>query len=121
MRTFLLFTLMALLLSACSTSAEFEGLYISSFETSAFIPSGQGCPGDASESYWLSAADPSFFERYNALASQTGSPLRGTVVRVRFIGRLSEPGSYGHLGAYPREITVEKLLEMTLDNSCPPM
>jgi hypothetical protein len=86
-----------------------------------FVPEGVGCPGDAAEAYWLAAEDPSFFEKYNTLATQAGgTPLDGKIVRVRFTGRLSEPGSYGHLGAYPREITVDKLLDMTLDESCPP-
>jgi hypothetical protein len=107
-----------------NTSAEFEGLYAVHFELSSFVPIGQGCPGYGI-GYWLQAEPASeFFKRYEVLRLQAGThtppqdSLAGVIVRVRFIGRLSPPGQYG-LDQYSREVTVEKLLDMTVDNSCP--
>ena len=37
---------------------------------------------------------------------------------MKFTGELSTPGSYGHLGMYPREVTVLEVLDVALASEC---
>jgi hypothetical protein len=119
----LLTLVLTLELGACSGAGggqTFEGRYESSFEVSAFYPGDTGCrPG--AEAYWLGADSGSgFFERYDALRSGQGvAGFAPFAVQTHFVGRLSPPGSYGHLGLYAREITVERLIEMQPAQPCP--
>jgi hypothetical protein len=91
----------------------FEGYYETGFEISAFYP-GKACPADG-EQYWLVAAEGSgFSERLGELMKDppaSGPPISG-LYRVKFLGAVSDVGQYGHLGAYTREVTVNKLQEM---------
>lgn len=119
----LLFLILAAL--ACQTlvptTGEFEGMYSSGFEVSAFVP----CEGVSPDpgyvpAYWLSDP-PEFYKEYAALVQSSGhDPVTGYLsVYVRFKGELSPSGTYGHLGAYEHEITVTELLEMSLvDGQC---
>lgn len=103
------------------TTGEFEGMYSSGFEVSAFVP----CEGVSPDpgyvpAYWLSDP-PEFYKEYAALVQSSGhDPVTGYLsVYVRFKGELSPSGTYGHLGAYEHEITVTELLEMSLvDGQC---
>ncbi|MEO8083207.1 MAG: hypothetical protein ABI780_05245 [Ardenticatenales bacterium] len=97
----------------------YTGLYMSGFESSAFISGTDRCPGD----WWVSApADTGFGERYRAVvAAQSGvvhpyddfSPVETT-----FRARLSPPGHYGHLGGFSRIITVTQLIAMSPTLRC---
>lgn len=106
------------------TKGEFEGTYSNGFEVSAFVPCEGVSPAGPGyvPAYWLSGTTE-FYEQYTALVQSSGhDPATGYLsVYVRFKGELSPPGSYGHLSAYEREITVTELLEMTLvDGQCEP-
>ncbi len=97
------------------TTGEFSGYYTNGFEVSAFVP----CDEPA-EQWWLSS-DPAlnFYDQYQALVTPVLPPSGGYVpVFLRFVGTVSPPGSYGHLGAYTREATVEEVIEMSLDGTC---
>lgn len=103
--------------------AAFEGVYQYAFETSAFFPRAEACKPDTwATAYWLGAeADAGFFERLQTLVQQAPPRWRyldGAIVQVRFVGTLSPPGEYGHLGHYPREVIVTKLLDMSFPAAC---
>ena len=83
--------------------------------------------------YWLEA-DPTstFYEHYyktipaKSVPTLAGEEDPGAIVFVRFIGRLSVAQAangvgYGHMGIYPRQITVVRLLEIRrhANNQCP--
>jgi len=96
-------------------SGEFSGYYTSGFEVSSFVP----CD-EAAEQWWLSS-DPAinFHDQYQALVAPVSPPSGGYVpVFLHFVGTVSAPGSYGHLGAYQREVTVEEVIAMSLDGTC---
>ena len=101
------------------TTGEFEGYYSSGFEVSAFLPCGED--GDYGNGYWWFKGTTEVYQQYYSLVESSGfNPSTGYLsVYVRFKGELSPPGSYGHLSAYEREITVTELLEMSLDGTCP--
>jgi hypothetical protein len=104
------------------TSGEFRGYYTAGFEVSSFVAceeAGAGGPGYG-EGWWLSSEPESgFYETYDEISSQVSPPAGGYVtVFTVFRGRLSPPGSYGHLGAYSREVTVVELEEMSLEGTC---
>ena len=127
-RTFLLLAAVALVGFGCSlltpgkrnTSGEFAGFYSSGFEVSSFVPCDMIASDPTGPGYWLNGT-PDFYQRYSELSQQSGyDPATGYLpVFTRFKGELSPAGSYGHMGAYSHEITVTKMLEMSLDGSCP--
>ena len=85
--------------SASSSSAQgtprgdtYYGQYSFGFEKSEFIPSGRH------ERWWLSG-------NIGDIEQRAISP-----VFVSVEGQLSEPGRYGHLGAYSRELIVKRVL-----------
>jgi hypothetical protein len=85
----------------------FGGVYISAFETSSFRPCG------SADSWWLTDASGALF---NQLPSANSPPfLRVAFVRVE--GQRSGRGQYGHLGAYPFELTVSAVLEVAADTT----
>jgi hypothetical protein len=118
--------------TATDEQAIFVGHYRESFEVSSFVPcSMSGLPGYR-RGYWLEA-DPTsaFYQHYRTMIAAssaftiTGQEDPGSIVFVRFVGRLSPaqaPNSvgYGHMGIYPRQITVLQLLEMRrhANNQC---
>lgn len=104
--------------AACADRSEepgvFEGYYYTGFETSNFVP-GRSCD-DRGPRYWL-VSDPE--ARFNEALREAGwEPLAFQAFWVRFEGELSEPGRYGHLGAYEREVRVTKLLELRHAPEC---
>lgn len=102
----------------------FEGIYQYAFETSAFYPGADACrPATWVTAFWLGAGPGSgFFERLNGMVRDAPPEWRyadGVIVQARFTGSLSPPGQYGHLGQYAREVTVERLLDMSFPAACP--
>ena len=102
------------------TTGEFKGFYINGFEVSSFVPCDMVDDLAQGTGYWLNGISE-MSDQYYALVQSSGFD-QGTgylSVYVRFNGELSPPGGgYGHLGAYEREVTVTKLLEMSLDGQC---
>lgn len=124
--------LVLVLASACNglpqlpnSTTTFSGYYTSAFETSAFLSCDQQAAGLAA-AYWLSAEPrANFFEQFSKLGTPTPTgatpaPYTPQSAFVKFEGKLSPPGQYGHLGMYSREITLTKLLAIALpaDNQC---
>ena len=109
-----------LILTPGPTTGEFEGYYASGFEVSSFVPCGMTEAASYGIGYWLNGTKE-FYDQYHALvqSSEFEQNTGYLSVYVRFKGELSPAGSYGHLGAYEREVTVTELLEMSLDGICP--
>jgi hypothetical protein len=93
------------------------GVFQFGFEHSGFYAD-VVCPADGPV-YWVSWED---FDLGAALETETGTaPFAGgaiTTYRVTAQGRLSEPGKYGHLGQYERELTVTGLVRAELASDC---
>jgi hypothetical protein len=101
-------------LAACSDvtsidaagTREFRGRYGSGFEASAFLACEQP---DGASAWWAEFAleersvplDSAF-----AAARNVSEPWRGPEMYVEVRGRLSEPGAYGHLSAWKRQLTI---------------
>lgn len=98
--------LLPLLLAACAgvtdpeAARDFRGLYSWGFEVSAFQPCG-------TEAQWWVVGGDSIVERYTRLVQQSYSP-----VYVSLRGRAGPEGTFGHLGAYTRELEVDRVVEM---------
>lgn len=95
-----------------------EGVFETGFEHSGFYEDAL-CPDDR-ESSWLAwTSDSMFAER---LEDETGvAPFSAPdtlVFRVTITGEVSPPGEYGHLGQYPREVTVFELIDAELAGDC---
>lgn len=113
MRTSLQATIViaALQLTAFARADEHAGHYRTSFETSEFVP----CNSD--ERWWVDgpalAEVDSFLREISGLPKTTEpTPLQDGRVFVRWSGVRSELGSHGHLGAYDRQFTAERILEI---------
>ncbi|GAB4579990.1 MAG: hypothetical protein Fur0022_27290 [Anaerolineales bacterium] len=98
----------------------FKGYYASGEEISSFVPCGMDAQPGYGHGYWLESPND-FHEQYRALLFASGVEyLTGDqAVYVVFEGELSPEGQYRHVGAYEREVTVIKLLEMSLNGTCP--
>lgn len=81
-------------------SEEYQGIYERGFEADAFHPCGTG------EAWWVTGGED-LHARYAEVTERDYQPVY-VVVR----GELSEPGSWGHLGGYDRQIDVEELIAM---------
>ncbi len=95
-----------LLLAACTTQSatqRFTGTYALAFEMQSFTADG----GD--ESWWATLEPQAQAELAAALPPNAG-PRLGSRIRAEVEGRLSEPGHHGHLGAYPRHLTITRIL-----------
>mgnify|MGYP000356759307 CR=1 FL=1 len=92
----------------------FVGYYYTAFETSNFVP-GVPCR-PAGPTYWLVPEEGSGFQE--ALQTAGWQPPAYQAFFVRFEGELSEPGRYGHLGAYEREVRVLRALEVRAAPEC---
>lgn len=118
-------------------TGEFQGHYVSGFEVSAFVPCDMDGLPNYGHGYWLEAtAESGFFEKYKSFLSKDYDPSHrpedlGTIVFVHVLGEVSplknagygagtNEYGYGHLGLYPRLITVTKVLEMAphANNQC---
>jgi hypothetical protein len=98
-------------------TTKYAGFWTVGFETSAFVPCG------SSETWWLSATNESTLpEQLKALAGREVFSSRRNVhlVYLEAIGRLSEPGHFGHLGAYPRDlqVSVAKVVRLPSPTDC---
>jgi len=85
--------------AAAERTGVFSGRYTIGFETSEFIPCGKEVR------WWLTGN----LSAINAMLSPSSGGGMQTVF-IRVTGRLSPPGRYGHLGAYKRELTVDRVL-----------
>lgn len=97
---------LTLVLAACTTPAgpqRFTGIYALAFEMQAFTADGRG------ESWWATLEPQAQAELKAALGSSEG-PRFGARIRAEVEGTLSEPGHYGHLGAYPRHLTITHVI-----------
>lgn len=91
-------------------AARYSGAWDFHFETSSFTT-------DAGEGpYWLSG-DGNVWSQLTAPLQATGRPWGRLHIVIE--GELSEPGQYGHLGAYARELRVTRVIEST-QASAPP-
>lgn len=112
MHRLLIGLLIAALLGACAMSPAartYTGVYAEGLETMTFHPDGSDetwavAGGDGVHS--LQVAAPQIY------ATQSGAhaPFR---VRATIRGEVSRPGRYGHLGFFPRQITITEVLEAT--------
>jgi hypothetical protein len=109
MRRAFLAGLLGLAVAACATpqsAQRYSGAWEWHFETSAFTT-------DAGEGpYWL-VAEGAAWDQINAPIRNSGGGPYGSVHLV-VEGVLSEPGRYGHLGAYAHELRVTRVLETRL-------
>ena len=78
----------------------YSGRFTLRWEVSSFEPDG------TRERWWVS------FERADEKARKRLVESSAAGIEVRLRGAVSKPGSYGHLGQYDREFTVEKIGEM---------
>lgn len=96
-----------LLLAACTSPApgsqRFTGTYALAFEMQSFTADGDN------ESWWATLEPKAQAQLAAALPPNAG-PRLGSRIRAEVEGRLSEPGHYGHLGAYPRHLTITRVL-----------
>lgn len=95
-----------LLLAACashSATQRFTGTYALAFEMQAFKADGN------SESWWA-MLEPQAQAQLKAALPANAAPRLGSRIRAEVEGTLSEPGHYGHLGAYPRQLTITRVL-----------
>lgn len=104
--------ILALSVTACSyTNADedtrvlYSGHFAYGFETSSFVP----CEGG--EKWWVSggAAYSQFISAYSAAVSDD---YNYESAYAEIIGVISDKGSYGHLGAYDRELQVNEVVEV---------
>ncbi len=99
----------ALALSACESGDQgtFQGVFFWGFETSSFRACG------TTEFWWASGEIQPLIDVQPA----PGAPGVYAVVE----GEVSLPGSYGHLGAYPRQIEIRQVqrVEPAPPGSCP--
>ena len=83
--------------------ATFKGLWTLNFEVSAFVPCG------SYERWWLGATHESTLHaQLKAVAGEGSLVEHGhpQPVYIEVRGRVSEPGHFGHLGAYSRDLEV---------------
>jgi hypothetical protein len=94
------------LLASCSRSPDwppsgvYSGYYTFGFEVSSFVPT------NTKETWWLSGASPC----RSLSDAARGKSGENPVIYLEIRGTLSRKGRYGHLGAYPRELNVQKVL-----------
>jgi hypothetical protein len=102
---------LSLLLAACTTPTgpqRFTGVYALAFEMQAFTADGRG------ETWWATL-EPKAQAEMKAALPPTQGPRFGSRIRAEVEGTLSEPGQYGHLGAYPRHLTITHVLSAKLE------
>ena len=98
-----------LALAACASTApaaphRYSGSWDFHFETSSFVTDeGEG-------PYWLSG-EGEVWPQLTAPLQASGGPWGQ--VHIVIEGELSEPGHYGHMGAYERELRVTRVIEFS--------
>ena len=100
-------------LCACAGTSQtrnamrYSGTWDFHFETSSFITD------DGRGPWWLSAdGEGEIWRRLTAPLEEGGSPWGRVAIVIE--GELSEPGRYGHLGAYERELRVTRVISARL-------
>jgi hypothetical protein len=95
-----------------------EGVFETGFEHSGFYKNAV-CP-EGSGAYWVSwTPDSMFAERLEDESGVHPFSEPGTLAfRVTMHGQVSPRGEYGHLGQYPREVTVFELIDAELASGC---
>lgn len=95
-----------------------RGVFETGFEHSGFYENAV-CP-EGSGSFWVSWTPESMFAE--RLEAETGvypfSEPDVLAFRVTIRGEVSPPGEYGHLGQYPREVTVLDLIDAEFASDC---
>jgi len=97
---------LSLALAACTTHSgpqRFAGLYALGFEMQAFT-------ADGSNETWWATLEPQAQAERKAALPENAAPRFGSRIRAEVEGTLSEPGHYGHLGAYPRQLTITRVI-----------
>jgi hypothetical protein len=79
----------------------YSGSYWAGWESSDFTPSGR------TETWWLSGNLAAIDRRRQGHHPELRNPLFITVE-----GQLSSPGHYGHLGQFPRELRVTRVISV---------
>ncbi len=101
-----------------ATLVTLQGVFESGFELAAFHPD-RRCPGDGRR-FWLAWTAESRFDE--GIRDETGRDAFAgaelSAFRIVVRAELSPPGEYGHLGAYPREVTVHELLDAAPAEGC---
>ena len=100
-----------LTLAACTTPTgpqRYTGVYALAFEMQAFTADGRG------ETWWATL-EPQAQAEMKAALPPTQGPRFGSRIRTEVDGTLSEPGHYGHLGAYPRHLTITHVISAKLE------
>lgn len=92
----------------------YEGVYVLASE---FYPHLR-CPENIP--WWLDAAPESCFFDQLAELGEAANDSGVRAYRIEFTGTLSPPGAHGHLGAYPRPITVQRLHAVEVARDCLP-
>jgi hypothetical protein len=101
-------------LTACASTAPppphlYSGEWEFHFETSSFVTD------DGEGPYWLVGDE--VWPRLTAPLNEAGGPWGRLHIVVE--GELSEPGRYGHMGAYSRQLRVTRVIETTQASSQP--
>jgi hypothetical protein len=102
---------LGLLAAGCASATSepvstYSGEWDWNFETSAFTTS------DGRGPWWLSG-EGDVWEHISAPITQGGNGPWGRV-RLTVEGELSAPGTYGHMGAYERELRVTRVISAEL-------
>lgn len=93
-----------------------RGTYAWGFEESAFRSCG------STTRWWVTSSDADVSAQLVNTHRQLTNETMYAEVFVRFRGTLSERGTYGHVGAYERELDVTEIIEMRVlaDGECDP-
>lgn len=81
-------------------------------------------PCDGAGKWWFAIKDTKERKRLFEAISQQGNLGWGGEFYIELHGTVSEKGRYGHLGAYEREINVQKIIRIERDmeassDNCP--
>jgi hypothetical protein len=77
----------------------FRGLYTLGFEMSEFVPSGSNCR------WWLAGDTEPLW-----MATDAPQGMDSATVRIEVEGVVSDPGCFGHMGVYRRQLTVTRII-----------
>ena len=115
MKNFILLVSMIIMPSTLSAQEIVQGLYVSAFERSDFMPCG------LEEHWWLHGAVYSEIEKFiieNSLRKNGGDWNPNLPVYIEVVGTKSKKGKWGHLGAYQHEFKATRLVSISVNNKC---
>jgi hypothetical protein len=110
-RRIILLAALPLSLAACAGTAQsgrmrrYSGTWDYHFETSSFTT-------DEGDGPWWLSGDGETWPQLSAPLNESGRPWGRLELVVE--GELSEPGQYGHLGAYAHELRVTRVISARL-------